>query len=69
MESPIPDDPPVTSTMFWFMAKKSGQATHVAPLQPHTLAPFPAWGSSAGAGRMRLARRKGNKQNCFPKNS
>lgn len=24
--------------------KKKGQATHIAPLQPHTLAAFPPWG-------------------------
>lgn len=40
---------------------KSGQATHIAPLQPLALAPFPAWGSSAGAGRVRLARHKNKK--------
>lgn len=38
--------------------KKSGQATYIAPLQPLTLALFPAWGSSAGAGRIRLAQCK-----------
>ncbi len=36
---------------------KRGQATHIAPLQPPTLATFRSWGSSAGAGRMRLAPR------------
>jgi len=35
--------------------KKRGQATHIAPLQPATLASFLTWGSSPGAGRMRLA--------------
>jgi hypothetical protein len=34
---------------------KKGQATHIAPLQPPTLATFRSWGDSAGAGRMRLA--------------
>ena len=32
---------------------KKCQATHIAPLQPPTLATFRSWGSSAGAGRMR----------------
>ncbi len=40
------------------MKLKSGQATYIAPLQPPILAPFPAWGSSEGAGRIRLAQRK-----------
>lgn len=35
--------------------KKSGQATYIAPLQPFTLASFRTWGSSTGAGRVRLA--------------
>jgi len=34
--------------------KKEGQATYIAPLQPPTLASFRTWGSSAGAGRVRL---------------
>jgi len=34
---------------------KKGQATHIAPLRPPTLATFRSWGISAGAGRMRLA--------------
>ena len=42
------------------IGKKEGQATHIAPLQPHTLATFRSWGSSAGAGRVRLARDKYN---------
>ena len=36
-------------------SKKEGQATYIAPLQPPTLASFRTWGSSAGAGRVRLA--------------
>lgn len=40
------------------LEEKSGQATYIAPLQPLTLALFPAWGSSAGAGRIRLAQPK-----------
>tara|TARA_Y100000589_G_scaffold222464_1_gene210007 strand:+ start:814 stop:969 length:156 start_codon:yes stop_codon:yes gene_type:complete len=40
------------------IGKKEGQATHIAPLQPHTLATFRSWGSSAGAGRVRLARQQ-----------
>ena len=32
-----------------------GRADYIAPLQPHTLATFRSWGSSAGAGRIRLA--------------
>jgi hypothetical protein len=43
--------------------KKDGQATHIAPLQPLTLASFQTWGDSAGAGRMRLAR--GHKSNTL----
>ena len=35
---------------------KKGQATYIAPLQPSTLASFRTWGSSTGAGRIRLAR-------------
>ena len=38
--------------------EKSGQATYIAPLQPLILALFPAWGSLAGAGRIRLAQCK-----------
>jgi len=38
--------------------EKSGQATYIAPLQPLILALFPAWGSSEGADRIRLARCK-----------
>jgi len=37
--------------------KKTGQADHIAPLQPPTLASFRTWGDSAGADRMRLTRR------------
>jgi hypothetical protein len=35
--------------------KKKWQVTYIAPLQPPTLAAFPPWGSSAGAGRARPA--------------
>jgi hypothetical protein len=35
--------------------KKKWQVTYIAPLQPPTLATFLSWGSSAGAGRIRLA--------------
>ena len=41
--------------------EKNGQAPSIAPLQPPTLAVFPPWGSSEGAGRKRLARHKGVK--------
>lgn len=34
---------------------KKGQATYIAPLRPATLASFLTWGSSPGAGRVRLA--------------
>jgi hypothetical protein len=34
---------------------KKWQVTYIAPLQPPTLAAFPPWGSSAGAGRARPA--------------
>jgi hypothetical protein len=37
---------------------KKRQVTYIAPLQPLTLAAFPPWGSSAGAGRARPAGRK-----------
>lgn len=40
------------------LIKKRGQATYIAPLQPPTLASFQTWGSSEGAGRIRLARHK-----------
>jgi len=33
---------------------KNGAAPFIAPLQPSTLAAFPPWGSSRGAGRKRL---------------
>ena len=39
--------------------KKNGLATSIAPLQLLTLAAFPPWGSSEGAGRRRLTRCKG----------
>jgi len=35
--------------------KKNRQVTYIAPLQPPTLATFLSWGSSVGAGRIRLA--------------
>lgn len=35
--------------------KKTWQVTHIAPLQPNILAAFLPWGSSSGAGRIRLA--------------
>lgn len=34
--------------------EKNGQAPFIAPLQPFTLAVFPLWGSSKGAGRKGL---------------
>ena len=37
---------------------KKGQATRITPLQPPTLAAFPPWGDSAGAGCAELARHK-----------
>src|SRR5690606_29803687 len=42
--------------------KKSGQAPFIAPLQPFTLAAFPPWGSSKGAGRKRLTHGKSKKK-------
>jgi len=36
-------------------AIKKWQVTYIAPLQPPTLATFLSWGSSVGAGRIRLA--------------
>lgn len=44
------------------LKRKNGQAPFIAPLQPSTLAAFPPWGSSKGAGRKRLARHKSNKK-------
>jgi len=38
-----------------FKKEKKWQVTYIAPLQPLTLAAFPPWGSSAGAGRARPA--------------
>lgn len=38
--------------------KKNGLALSIAPLQLLTLAVFPPWGSSEGAGRRRLTQRK-----------
>jgi len=37
---------------------KKRQADYIAPLQPLTLAAFPPWEGSAGAGRVRPAGRK-----------
>jgi len=42
--------------------EKNGQAPFIAPLQPSTLAAFPPWGNSKGAGRKRLARDKSRKK-------
>jgi len=46
---------------------KNGQATYIAPLQPSTLATFRSWGSSTGAGRIRLA--QGAKLGSFSMNT
>jgi len=46
--------------MTWNKKKKKRQVTYIAPLQPPTLATFLSWGSSVGAGRIRLAGCKGN---------
>ena len=40
---------------------KKRQANHIAPLQPPTLAPVKAWGSSEGAGRIAPASAFGNR--------
>ncbi len=45
---------------------KKRQVTYIAPLQPPTLAAFLPWGSSAGAGRIRLARAKISQNPEFP---
>ena len=37
------------------LGHKKWQATYIAPLQPYTLAAFPPWGDSTGAGRVGLA--------------
>tara|TARA_B100000678_G_scaffold115582_1_gene96754 strand:+ start:43138 stop:43314 length:177 start_codon:yes stop_codon:yes gene_type:complete len=34
---------------------KKWQATHITPLRPSTLAAFPPWGNSTGAGCVGLA--------------
>lgn len=47
--------------------KEKRQVTYIAPLQPPTLATFLSWGSSAGAGRIRLAGCKGNTMCCKSK--
>jgi len=36
-------------------AHKKRQATHITPLRPSTLAAFPPWGNSTGAGCVGLA--------------
>ena len=41
---------------------KKRQADYIAPLQPLTLAAFPPWEGSAGAGRVRPAGRKYKKK-------
>jgi hypothetical protein len=40
------------------LKNKKRQAYYIAPLQPLTLAAFPPWEGSAGAGRVRPAGRK-----------
>lgn len=42
-------------TLFVTGRAKKRQVTYIAPLQPFTLAAFLPWGSSIGAGRIRLA--------------
>ena len=44
------------------LGTKKGQATYIAPLRPATLASFLTWGSSPGAGRVRLALRSAKVQ-------
>jgi len=51
----------------WGELQKNGQATYIAPLQPSTLATFRSWGSSTGAGRIRLA--QGAKLGSFSMNT
>lgn len=46
---------------------KKRQVTYIAPLQPPTLATFRSWGSSAGAGRIRLAAAKIGKKRYYQK--
>jgi len=41
-----------------FIGGKKKASNHIAPLQPPTLASFPTWGDSEGAGRVTLAGRK-----------
>jgi len=56
----------MTKQNFYFLLKKEnkkGQAIHITPLRPVTLAAFPPWGSSPGAGCMRLAQPQ--KYKCF----
>jgi len=43
----------LTPDSFWGDRKLKRKKAGIAPLRPPTLAPFLAWGSSAGAGRTR----------------
>jgi hypothetical protein len=46
---PRPEEAPVIKITFDILRKK-GQAIYITPLRPSTLAAFPPWGSSIGAG-------------------
>tara|TARA_B100001094_G_C18104651_1_gene757693 strand:- start:928 stop:1122 length:195 start_codon:yes stop_codon:yes gene_type:complete len=47
------------------MKNKNGQAIYITPLRPPTLAAFPPWGDSAGAGCAGLAHSKYNRFGAF----
>ena len=64
MALPRPEEAPVIRTTFSHVNKK-GQAIYITPLQPPTLAAFPPWGDSAGAGCAGLAQSKDNRFRSF----
>jgi len=47
------------------MKNKNGQAIYITPLRPPTLAAFPPWGDSAGAGCAGLAHHKYNRFEAY----
>ena len=54
---PRPEEAPVIKITL-VMKNKNGQAIYITPLRPPTLAAFPPWGDSAGAGCAELAHHK-----------
>ena len=57
---PRPEEAPVIKITL-VMKNKNGQAIYITPLRPPTLAAFPPWGDSAGAGCAGLAQSKDNR--------